>query len=61
LGGVAAKAGLFKAIFVFPLAAKKFVVIAIAAVLAFVRKLFGGKKKSAVLSPCIAPHSSESL
>jgi uncharacterized membrane-anchored protein len=61
LGGVAAKAGLFKALLVVLLAAKKFVVIGIVAVVAFVRKLFGRQKKNAVLSPPIAPRSNESV
>ena len=42
LGGVAAKAGLFKAILVGLLAAKKFVVIGVLAVVAFVRRFFAG-------------------
>lgn len=46
-GGVAAKTGLLKGIFVALLAAKKFVVIAFVAVFAFLAKLFGFRKKDA--------------
>jgi uncharacterized membrane-anchored protein len=58
LGGVAAKAGLFKAILGLLLAANKFVVIAIAAVVGYVSKLFRRKNKSAVISPPAAPDPS---
>jgi uncharacterized membrane-anchored protein len=46
-GGVAAKLGLFKGLWVFLLAAKKFVIIGVVALGAFLRKLFG-KNKAAV-------------
>lgn len=45
-GGVAAKLGFFKLIWVFILAAKKFIIIGAAAVAAWVRKLFGKNKTS---------------
>ena len=46
-GGIAAKAGLFAKLGVLLLAAKKFIVLGLAAVAAFVRKLFGkGKDKT---------------
>jgi len=43
-GGVAAKLGLFKGLWVLLLGAKKFVVIGVVALTAFVRKLFGKNK-----------------
>ena len=43
-GGVAAKLGLFKGLWIFLLGAKKFVIIAVVAVAAWVRKLFGKNK-----------------
>jgi uncharacterized membrane-anchored protein len=43
-GGIAAKLGFFKLIWVFLLAAKKFVIIAFVAVTAWIKKLFGGSK-----------------
>ncbi|MFB3303562.1 DUF2167 domain-containing protein [Pseudomonas sp. AMR01] len=43
-GGIAAKAGLFAKIGIFLLAAKKFLVIGVVALLAFVRKLFNRNK-----------------
>jgi uncharacterized membrane-anchored protein len=43
LGGVAAKAGLFKLLWVGLLAAKKVLVAAVLAIVAFIKKLFGGK------------------
>lgn len=45
VAGVAAKLGLFKLIWVFILAAKKFIIIAFAAVAAFFRKLFKSRKQ----------------
>lgn len=61
LGGAAAKAGLFKAIVPILIAAKKFVVIGILAVVAFTRRLFRRKKDSAVPGSPAAPGSSESV
>ncbi len=49
LGGVAAKVGLFKGLFLALLAAKKFVFIAIVAVLGFIGRIFAIKKKSKTL------------
>jgi len=46
-GGVAAKLGLFKGLWVLLLGAKKFVVIGVVALTAFVRKLFGKNKPAA--------------
>ncbi len=43
-GGVAAKLGLFKGLWVLLLGAKKFVIIGVVALTAFVRKLFGKNK-----------------
>ncbi|HKP04068.1 MAG TPA: DUF2167 domain-containing protein [Chthoniobacterales bacterium] len=43
-GGVAAKLGLFKGLWVLLLGAKKFVVIGVVALVAFLRKLFGRNK-----------------
>ena len=40
-GGIAAKAGLFKLLWVGILAAKKFIIIGVIAVVAFIKKLFG--------------------
>jgi uncharacterized membrane-anchored protein len=45
-GGIAAKAGLFAKLGVILLAAKKFIILVVAAVGAWVRKLFGGKDKN---------------
>lgn len=45
-GGVAAKAGLFKLLFAGLLAAKKFVIIGVLALVAFVKKLLGGGSSS---------------
>jgi uncharacterized membrane-anchored protein len=45
-GGVAAKLGLFKGLWVLLLGAKKFVIIGVVALTAFVRKLFGKNKAS---------------
>ena len=42
-GGVAAKLGLFKLLWVFILAAKKFIIIAVVAVSAWLRKIFKGR------------------
>ena len=44
-GGIAAKLGLFKMLLVFLVAAKKFIIIALVAVAAWFRKIFGGKNK----------------
>jgi uncharacterized membrane-anchored protein len=60
-GGVAAKAGLFKVILGLLLAAKKFVVLAIVAVVAYVNKLFRRKNKSAVSGPSAASGPSQPL
>jgi len=46
-GGIAAKAGLFKGLFIALLAMKKFVIIGAIAVIAFVKKLFGRKPPTA--------------
>ncbi|HEY1789245.1 MAG TPA: DUF2167 domain-containing protein [Verrucomicrobiae bacterium] len=46
VAGVAAKLGLFKLIWVFILAAKKFIIIGIAAIAAFFRKIFKGRNQS---------------
>jgi uncharacterized membrane-anchored protein len=43
-GGVAAKLGLFKGLWIFALGAKKFVIIGVVALGAFLRKLFGKNK-----------------
>jgi uncharacterized membrane-anchored protein len=45
-GGIAAKAGLFKGLLIALLALKKFLIIGVIAVIAFVKKLFGGKSSS---------------
>jgi len=45
-GGIAAKAGLFAKLGVILLAAKKFIILAVAAVGAALKKLFGGKDKN---------------
>ena len=45
-GGIAAKAGLFAKLGVILLAAKKFVILIVAGIAAFIRKLFGGKDKN---------------
>jgi uncharacterized membrane-anchored protein len=46
-GGIATKLGLFKLIWVFILAAKKFIIIAIAAIAASIKKLFGKRDSRA--------------
>lgn len=46
LGGVAAKIGLFKGIFLALLAAKKLVIVAVVAAAGFIGRIFGFKKKS---------------
>lgn len=46
-GGILAKAGFFKGLLVAILAAKKFVVIGIVALVGFLKKLFGGKSEPA--------------
>lgn len=46
VGGVLAKAGFFKVIFAALIAAKKFVIIAIIAIGAWIKRLMGGKKAS---------------
>jgi uncharacterized membrane-anchored protein len=43
-GGVAAKTGFFKGLLMSILALKKFIIIAVVAVIAFIKKLFGKKK-----------------
>jgi uncharacterized membrane-anchored protein len=45
-GGIAAKAGLFAKLGVILLAAKKFVIVAVVAIGAAIKKLFGGKDKN---------------
>ncbi len=45
-GGIAAKAGLFAKLGVILLAAKKFIILAVAAVAAGIKKLFGGKDRN---------------
>ena len=45
-GGVAAKLGFFKLIWVFLLAAKKFIIIAVVAVAAWFRKMFGSRSSA---------------
>ena len=45
-GGIAAKAGLFAKLGVILLAAKKFIILAVAAIGAWLKKLFGGKDKN---------------
>ena len=49
-GGIAVKAGLFKGLWVVLLAAKKFIIIGVAAVVAWFRKIFGKKKAVASVS-----------
>jgi uncharacterized membrane-anchored protein len=46
-GGIAAKAGLFKGLWVLLLAGKKFIILGVAAVAAWFRKIFGKKKPAA--------------
>ena len=43
-GGVAAKVGLFKGLWIAILAMKKFIIIGVLAVVSYLKKLFGGKK-----------------
>ncbi len=50
-GGVAAKLGLFKLLWVFLIAAKKFVIIGFVAVVAWFKKLFGKRKDAAASGP----------
>ncbi len=45
-GGVAAKMGLFKVVWIAVLAAKKFVIIGVVAVVGFLKRIFGGKKET---------------
>lgn len=58
-GGVAAKAGFFKGLIAILLAAKKLLFVGIAAVMAFLRRLFGGKpqQEAAVTIEPSAPES----
>ena len=49
-GGVAAKLGLFKGLWVLALGAKKFVIIGVVAIVAWFKKLFGKKDEAAVKS-----------
>jgi uncharacterized membrane-anchored protein len=44
-GGIAAKAGLFKVLLGVLIAAKKLVIVAVVAIAAFLRKLFGRKSE----------------
>jgi uncharacterized membrane-anchored protein len=44
-GGVLAKAGFFKLLIAGALAAKKFVIIGVVALISFIKKLFGGKRE----------------
>jgi len=46
IGGIAAKAGLFKFLIPILLAAKKLIIVAVAGVAAFFRRFFGGKRKT---------------
>jgi uncharacterized membrane-anchored protein len=46
VAGVAAKLGLFKLLWVFILAAKKFIIIGLAAIAAFFRKIFKGRSQT---------------
>lgn len=50
LGGVAAKAGIFKWLLALILAGKKFVFIGVVALIALLRKLFAGRSKEAAVS-----------
>ncbi|HZV36517.1 MAG TPA: DUF2167 domain-containing protein [Verrucomicrobiae bacterium] len=45
-GGIAAKLGFFKLIWVFILAAKKLIIVAFVAIAGFFKKIFGGKSKN---------------
>lgn len=56
-GGVAAKVGLFKGIWLAILAAKKFIIIAIIAALAGVKKLFSWRKPGPISETSQAPES----
>jgi len=51
LGGVAAKIGLFKGIFLALLAAKKLIIVAVVAAVGFISRIFGFKKKSKATAP----------
>jgi uncharacterized membrane-anchored protein len=53
-GGVAAKLGLFKGLWLLLLGAKKFVVIGVVALVAFLRKLFGRNKAATATDGTIA-------
>ncbi len=54
-GGIAAKTGLLKGLFIALLAAKKFVIMGFVALLAFVKRLFGQKQKPSLPSGTIQP------
>jgi uncharacterized membrane-anchored protein len=54
-GGVAAKLGLFKLVWVFLLAAKKFVIIAVVAVTAWIKKLFSRNNTPTPPPPSVPP------
>jgi uncharacterized membrane-anchored protein len=56
-GGVAAKAGLFKGLWLAILAGKKFIIVGIALVAGWFKKLFGRKQKSEVAPAPAAPSS----
>jgi len=47
-GGIAAKAGLFKGLLVALLALKKVLIIGVIAIIAFIKRIFGGRKQSGV-------------
>jgi uncharacterized membrane-anchored protein len=50
-GGVAAKVGLFKGLWILALGAKKFIIIGFAAIAAWVRKFFANRKAAALVKP----------
>lgn len=60
-GGIAAKLGLFKLLWVFLLAAKKFVIIGFAAAATWLKKIFGRKKSTPALSSATAPPPPEPI
>jgi uncharacterized membrane-anchored protein len=55
-GGVAMKMGLFKGLLVALVAAKKFVVLGVIALVGFVKKLFGGKKNGPTTPTALSPN-----
>lgn len=60
-GGIAAKLGLFKLLWVFLLAAKKFVIIGFAAAATWLKKIFGRKKSTPALPSATAPPPPEPI